>query len=127
MNKQNNKPNRVRGRRPDRTGLIFSPLAWLKLMFFLHAGGTEVGGFGVSAKDNFLYVQDFITVKQRASCVSVEFTDDAVADYFDACVDAGLPLSRFARIWCHTHPGQSPEPSDTDERTFECVFGSCDW
>ena len=106
---------------------MFSPMAWLKLMFFLHAGETEVGGFGVSAERDPLYVNDFVTVKQRTSCVSVEFTDDAVADYFDACVDSGLPPSRFARIWCHTHPGESPEPSSTDERTFSRVFGSCDW
>ena len=33
-------------------------------MFFLHAGDTEVGGFGVSAENNLLYVQDFVTVKQ---------------------------------------------------------------
>ena len=59
--------------------------------------------------------------------MSVEFNDTAVADYFDACVDAGLPPSRFARIWCHTHPGSSADPSGTDELTFARVFGSCDW
>jgi proteasome lid subunit RPN8/RPN11 len=96
-------------------------------MYFLHAGETEVGGFGVAAEHDLLYVQDFVTLKQRTSCVSVEFADDAVADYFDTCVDAGLPPARFARIWCHTHPGHSPQPSHTDERTFARVFGSCDW
>ena len=114
-------------RQPDRTALVFSPLAWLKLMFFLHAGETEVGGFGVSAEEGLLYVQDFVTVKQQASGMSVEFADDAVADHFDAMVDAGLQPARFARIWCHTHPGHSPDPSTVDERTFSRVFGTCDW
>jgi hypothetical protein len=99
----------------------------MKLMFFLHAGETEVGGFGISAADDPLYVQGFVTVRQNATCMSVVFADDAVADYFDACIDAGLSPARFARIWCHTHPGQSPEPSMTDEETFARVFGACDW
>ena len=127
MNKPKNKPRRPQWRPPDRTALVFSPLAWLKLMFFLHAGETEVGGFAISDSRDLLYVLDFVTVKQRTSSVSVDFADDSVADYFDTCVDAGLPPARFARIWCHTHPGHSPDPSGTDEETFDRVFGSCDW
>ncbi len=33
----------------------------------------------------------------------------------------------FARIWIHTHPGNSPEPSLMDLRTFATSFGQCDW
>ncbi len=106
---------------------MFSPLAWLKLKFFCHAGETEVGGFAVSAEHDPLYVQDFVTVHQHTTVVSVEFDDAAVADHFDDAVDAGLTPARFARIWCHTHPGESPEPSTTDEHTFARVFGACDW
>jgi proteasome lid subunit RPN8/RPN11 len=108
-------------------GLIFSPLAWLKLQFFLHAGDTEIGGFGISKEEDLLYVEDFVTVRQTVSSVSVEFADSAVADYFDQCVDKGLAPARFARIWCHTHPGISPNPSSVDEHTFQRVFGTCDW
>lgn len=107
--------------------LVFAPLAWAKLMFFLHAGGTEVGGFGVSSAADPLYVEEFRTVRQHATAVSVAFDDAAVADHFDACVDRGLKPERFARIWVHTHPGDSAEPSMVDERTFERVFGGCDW
>jgi proteasome lid subunit RPN8/RPN11 len=107
--------------------LTFSPLAWLKLQWFLHAGETEVGGFGVSAEHDPLYVQDFVTVMQRTTAVTVAFDDDAVADLFDALVDAGLPPARFARLWIHTHPGDSPHPSSTDEQTFGRAFGGCDW
>src|SRR5262249_31482191 len=33
----------------------------------------------------------------------------------------------FGRIWIHTHPGDSPQPSGTDEKTFAQVFGHSDW
>ena len=109
------------------TSVEFSPLAWLKLLMFLHAGDTEVGGFGVSSDANSLYIEDFVTVKQSTTAVTVAFDDTAVADYFDDCIDRGLTPARFARIWVHTHPGESPQPSSVDEETFARVFGGCDW
>jgi hypothetical protein len=30
-------------------------------------------------------------------------------------------------VWLHSHPGDSPHPSGTDERTFRRVFGGCNW
>jgi hypothetical protein len=107
--------------------LTFAPLAWLKLLDFCHSGDTEVGGFGISSATDFLYIQDFVTVRQQVTPVTVRFDDAAVADYFDACVDQGLSLSRCGRIWLHTHPGASVMPSGTDEDTFARVFGACDW
>jgi hypothetical protein len=58
---------------------------------------------------------------------SVAFDDEAVADFFDAQVDAGRTPDRFARIWLHTHPGACPRPSGIDAATFERVFGGCTW
>jgi hypothetical protein len=107
--------------------LIFSPAAWLKLLYFCHAGDTEIGGFGVSSENNLLYVQDFITVRQQATPVTVRFMDDAVADYIDACCDRGLALARCDRIWCHTHPGDSAQPTTVDEKTFARGFADYDW
>jgi len=114
-----------RRRRPP--VLTFAPLAWLKLQFFCHAGPTEIGGFATAAADNLLYVEEFQTVRQQVTPLSVQFDDQAVADFFDACVDRGLTPDRFARIWCHTHPAASVEPSTTDEETFWRSFGGCDW
>lgn len=108
-------------------GLVFSPLAWLKLQWFLHAGDTEIGGFGISQGEELLSIADFVTVRQMATAASVEFDDTAVAEYYDRCVDQGLHPKQFGRIWIHTHPGSSPQPSGTDERTFARVFGRCDW
>jgi proteasome lid subunit RPN8/RPN11 len=107
--------------------LVFTPLAWLKLQYFCHAGGTEIGGFGISDAADLLRVVDFVPIRQRSCPVSVAFDDDAVADFVDACVDAGLPQDQFFRLWIHTHPGSSVEPSGIDEQTFARVFGSSPW
>lgn len=119
--------NRSRFRRIPARELMFSPLAWLKLQYFCHAGDTEIGGFGIAAEDDPLHVVDFQTVRQQVTSVTVRFADDAVADFFDKMTDGGLPPARYARLWCHTHPGTSADPSGTDEETFARVFGGCDW
>jgi proteasome lid subunit RPN8/RPN11 len=118
------KPQR---KEPEKIVLRFTPTAWAKLLYFRDFGDTEVGGFGVTAKDNLLLVEDFVTVRQKVSVVSVSFDDDAVADFFESQVDAGRRPEQFGRIWLHTHPGDSPQPSMVDEETFERVFGRCEW
>jgi hypothetical protein len=107
--------------------LRFSPTAWAKLLFLRDLGQTEVGGFGITPPDNPLFVTEFEVVRQRCSPVTVQFDDEAVADFFDQQVDHGRQPSQFARIWIHTHPANSPEPSWTDEGTFSRVFGRSDW
>ncbi len=107
--------------------LRFSPTAWAKLLFLRDVGDTEIGGFGISAVDDLLYVKDVELVSQTCTWVHVAFADEAVANFFDDQVDAGRRPEEFGRIWVHTHPGSSPEPSVTDEATFARVFGSADW
>jgi len=97
------------------------------LLYFRDRGETEIGGFGVTDARDPLLVQEFMTVEQRVTSVSVSFDDEAVADFFDAQVDAGRKPEQFGRIWLHTHPGDSPQPSVVDEETFERVFGRCEW
>jgi hypothetical protein len=113
--------------RPRRPVLRFTPTAWAKLEFFRDRGDTEIGGFGITAPHDLLLIEEFITVRQATTCVSVAFDDAAVADFFEAQVDTGRKPEQFARIWLHTHPGDSPTPSGTDEHTFMDVFGRCDW
>jgi len=109
-----------------RAGVLrFSPTAWAKLLFFRDRGGTEIGGFGITPPDDLLYIQDFRTVRQEVSRETVSFDDEAVADFFEACVDEGLRPQQFGRIWCHSHPGNNPQPSGTDEETFARVFAGC--
>ena len=107
--------------------LRFSPTAWAKLLYLRDYGPTEVGGFAIAAKEDLLRVEDLQLVEQHCSAVSVAFDNLSVAEFFDRQVDRGLAPQQFARIWVHTHPGSSAEPSSTDEDTFARVFGKADW
>ena len=107
--------------------LRFNPTAWAKLLFLRDLGDTEVGGFGITAADDLLYVEDVQLVRQACSGASVVFDDQAVADFFDRQVDQGRKIETFGRLWLHTHPGNSPTPSMVDEETFARVFGRTDW
>ena len=107
--------------------LRFSPTAWAKLLFLREAGETEIGGFGISRRDALLDVNDLVLIPQTTTAVSVEFDDLAVATFFEEQVGHGRQPEEFARIWVHTHPGDCPLPSATDEATFARVFGACDW
>lgn len=107
--------------------LRFTPTAWAKLLYLRDAGNSEIGGFGVTRPDDLLLVEDIGLVRQRCTPVHVAFDDEAVADFFDAQVDVGRRPEQFARLWIHTHPGSSPQPSRTDEETFARVFGRAEW
>jgi hypothetical protein len=96
-------------------------------LFLRDYGETEVGGFGIAADTDLLFVEDVQLVEQDCSWAHVAFDDESVADFFDAQVDAERRPEQFARIWVHTHPGDCPQPSLTDEQTFERVFGRSDW
>jgi proteasome lid subunit RPN8/RPN11 len=107
--------------------LCFTPTAWAKLLFFCHYGDTEIGGFGLSAPDDLLRIEDFQTVRQVTSSVRVAFDDTAIADFYEQQVDLGRQPREFSRCWLHTHPGSSPAPSAVDEETFARAFESSDW
>ena len=113
--------------KPRQTTLRFSPTAWAKLLYLRDQSEDEVGGFGVTLPEDLLYVKEFVTVKQEVTCASVKFDDEAVGRFFDEQVDLGRKPEQFARLWLHTHPGDCPNPSATDQETFTRVFGSCQW
>jgi proteasome lid subunit RPN8/RPN11 len=114
-------------RPPRRPRLRFCPAAWAKLLFLRDEGPTEVGGFAITADDDLLCIEDVELVRQCCTLASVAFDDESVAEFFDRQVDTGHKPEQFARIWVHTHPGSSAEPSSVDEATFRRVFGRCDW
>ena len=119
--------NKKVNQRNQKPVLRFSPTAWAKLLFMRDVTDNEVGGFGITEADDLLFVTDFTLVKQKVTAVSVSFEDESVANFFEDQVEAGRKPEQFARVWLHSHPGSSPEPSMTDEQTFARVFGSCDW
>ena len=114
-------------RRLEPPTLRFTAYAWAKLLWFRDRGETEIGGFGVSSPEDLLLIEDFVTVLQQTSSVTVEFDDEAVADFYERQFELGRKPQQFSRLWLHTHPGDSAQPSGTDEATFERVFGRCDW
>ena len=118
---------RRKDKQSQRLALRFSPTAWAKLLYFRDKSDNEVSGFGITEPDDLLRIKEFVTVKQQVTAVSIKLDDEAVGDFFDAQVDLGRKPEQFARIWLHTHPGSSPEPSITDEETFARVFGNCQW
>ena len=126
--KRHSQNSRRRSRHPSRRPTIrFTPYAWAKLLYLRDAGDTEIGGFAVTSPDDLLMVEDVRLVRQRCTAVTVAFDDSSVADYFDEQVDADLKPEQFGRIWLHTHPGDSAEPSTVDEETFDRCFGNSDW
>jgi proteasome lid subunit RPN8/RPN11 len=107
--------------------LRFTPTTWAKLVYLCDVGPTEVGGFGISSFSDPMLIEDFQLVRQECDWASVAFDDEAVADYFDQQVDSGRQPEEFGRIWIHTHPGNSAQPSSIDEETFNRVFGTNPW
>jgi hypothetical protein len=118
------RPVRAARQRPR---LRLTPFAWAKLTYLRDEGPTEIGGFGISAPGCPLLIEDVALVRQRCDWASVALDDEAVADFFDRMVDAGRRPEEFGRVWVHTHPGDSAQPSATDEETFARVFGGCQW
>jgi proteasome lid subunit RPN8/RPN11 len=116
-------------RRPSEPRLVWDPIPWLKLQFLCHKGDTEVGGFAIVDKENWLRVIDFYTVRQKASVAFVDFNAEGVADFKEQCEDAGYDYDQYAKVWVHTHPGSSPTPSGVDEETFAdpLWFGKMSW
>jgi proteasome lid subunit RPN8/RPN11 len=125
--RQRKSTSRQRRRRSERPTIRFTPYAWAKLLYLRDAGDTEIGGFAITSPDDLLLVEDVCLVHQQCTAVTVEFDDESVADFYDEQVDAGLKPEQFGRIWLHTHPGLSAEPSLIDEETFERCFCSVEW
>ena len=86
-----------------------------------------MGGFGITTADDLLNVRDVVLVQQRCTEVFVAFDDTSVADHFEDQVDQGRSPEQCGRIWIHTHPGDSAQPSGVDVETFQRAFGDCDW
>ena len=79
-----------------------------------HHGETEIGGFGISAPQDLLLIEDFGTVRQTVSAVSVAFDDEAVADFFDAQVDEGRKPDGVDR---HVHAARQADRLERVEAT----------
>ena len=82
-------PRRPEFKLPPSPVLRFTPTAWAKLLYFCHRGPTEIGGFGITSADDLLLIEEFQTVHQIVSSVSVAFDDAAMGGLFENQVDEG--------------------------------------
>lgn len=99
--------------------LRFTPYAWAQYVTIRDAGNTEVGAYGITAEDDPLLVVALILPQQTVSVATVEVDGDALLDMTEALNEAGFPPHRWSRVWCHTHPGESAQPSGVDEVYFD--------
>jgi len=110
----------------NRSGVLrFTPYAWAKLVFMRDAGDTEVGGYGINETDDPLLITDFILVKQNCSGVSVDLDEQDSLAFAEEMTDKGFSPWQYG-TWIHTHPGNSPNPSEADEDNFRDNFSIAD-
>jgi hypothetical protein len=106
--------------------LTFSAPAWAKIQFLCHHhADTEVAFLLIPTAGNPLYIQDVYVPEQEVTAVTYELAPEALGDYaLDMRArfpNGDVPVSGNLRG--HTHPGNSPTPSTTDERDFDTSFG----
>lgn len=106
--------------------LRFSLRAWAKLQYVLLKVDQEVIAFGITDGQDLLAVRDFWLPGQYGSVASASLDEESFAEEFEKRAQEADPVS-FARIFLHTHPDMSPEPSGVDEKTFQEVFGKTNW
>ena len=104
--------------------LLFSDKAWDKMIYMRNKSSNEVGGWGVTKKDDPFYVEDFKLVKQIVGPATVDFDDDGNTKFCTEMVEAGFDFSQFQKIWIHTHPGDCSLPSSVDIDTFKRMVDS---
>lgn len=107
--------------------LRFTPYAWAKLLYMRDKGDTEVAGYGITATPDPLLITNFVLVKAECTSVSFEFDPVSTVDHMERMMDQGLMPWQYANILIHTHPGNSPHPSTTDEDNFISAFSKSDW
>jgi proteasome lid subunit RPN8/RPN11 len=113
---------------PAGHNLLFSRLVWEKFVWMRDYGNVEVGGFAVTSPDDPLYILDFELVKQTVTSGSIDFDDNSMIDRMTRRgIDNGEDPETYQRIWIHTHPGQSADPSTVDYETFNKCYKAEPW
>lgn len=100
--------------------LRFTPNAYYCWRALCLQASTEIGAFGwCSHEDDPLLVTSLWVPKQVCTPASVEREPDQTARCIAEGAAAGLHPGLCTRVWLHTHPGDSPEPSGTDEKYWD--------
>jgi len=102
--------------------ITLSPLAFLHWQFICHAGKTEACAFGVSKPNVPTYVESLHIPKQSCTPAYCESDDDELLDLLMQTMTGKYVEGQVGRVWLHTHPGSSAQPSSIDETTFKDVW-----
>jgi hypothetical protein len=88
-----------------------------------------VGFYGITDLTDPLYVNDIIVVPQYVDPTLNAFTKAGIADHVDHYMDMDpmIPPAHSTRIWLHTHPDFSSDPSFIDEEMFDEMKDNYDW
>lgn len=107
--------------------LRFTAYAYAKLLWMRDRGDTEVAGYATTATDDPLLVTDFRLIKQQCTSASFDLDQDDLVEDVERTLDMGLAPWQTHNILCHSHPGNSPQPSGTDETNFVKAFSHPNW
>jgi len=107
----------------NRSGILrFSAFAYAKLIFWRDCGQTEIGCYGLTETDDPLLITDLRMIKQVCTSISVDFDKDDSIAFVEEMADKNIPLWSCQSVFIHSHPGDSPCPSQADEENFRDNF-----
>lgn len=107
----------------NRSGVLrFSPFAYAKLIYWRDIGQTEIGCYAIMGTSDPLLITDLKMIKQTCSSVSVDFDKEDSIKFVEEMTDKGLSPWQHSSCFIHTHPGDSPSPSQADEENFRDNF-----
>lgn len=103
-----------------------SPHAYQKVAFFTRKD-VEVGGFAITSPEDPSLILDFVVLPQTSSSCEFDFSPDGMQNYLNEMVDAGISPNNCFRMYIHTHPGNSPQPSSVDNEQFDKLMQDYPW
>ena len=104
--------------KPRSKTITLSPLAYLHWQFICHAGPTEACAYGVTRATDDTYVERLHIPHQSCSVTYCESDEGQLSEHL---LDAEMGVcnqDQIGRVWLHTHPAHSAQPSQIDENTF---------
>jgi proteasome lid subunit RPN8/RPN11 len=105
----------------------FTPYAYAKLIWMRDRGTTEVAGYATTGTNDPLLITDLRLIKQECTMVTFDLDPDDIVEDAERTLDMGLMPWQTHNILWHTHPGNSPNPSQPDEDNFVSAFSHPDW
>ncbi len=107
--------------------LRFTAYAYAKLLYMRDRGPTEVAGYATTSTDDPLLVTDIRLIQQKCTSVDFDFDTNDMIEDVEQTLDDGLCPWMTHNILCHSHPGNDPSPSPTDEKNFQKAFSHPHW